>query len=128
MRCNRQIVRRVFRLGGAFTLVLAGSVIAWSAAAADPTARPASSEQATALAVLDNVIARFDGLLAKDDDARHQAATTTKLDEFKERRDALRAEFDQTRYDELRIDLNLEFQRLASWMAPPRLAPPGKGK
>ena len=83
------------------------------------SAEETSAAQKTALDTLDGVIARFDALLAKDDDASHKAATKVVLDEFKERRAALRRTFDQARYDELRIDLNLEYQRLASWMAPP---------
>ena len=29
------------------------------------------------------------------------------------------AAFDQGKYDELRFDLNVEYQRLALWLAPP---------
>lgn len=90
-------------------------------------ALPISAEQKASLDLLDGVIARFGTLLAKDDDAAHQAATQAKLDEFKARRDALHQDYDQGRYDELRVDLNLEYQRLASWMAPPK-TPPARQK
>jgi hypothetical protein len=89
-------------------------------------APPVTAERKASLDVLDGVIARFDALLAKDDDAAHKAATQAKLDEFKARRDALQKDYDPSRYDELRVDLNLEYQRLASWMAPPKTPPPVK--
>ncbi|HVS52378.1 MAG TPA: hypothetical protein VHD62_08485 [Opitutaceae bacterium] len=91
-----------------------------------PTPAPLTAEQKAALEIADNVIAKFAALLAKDDDARHRAATQLLLDDYKKRRDALHQEFDQSRYDELRIDLNLEYQRLARWMAPPNNPPPAK--
>jgi hypothetical protein len=96
--------------------------------AGEAGATPAvTAERKASLDVLDGVISRFDALLAKDDDAAHRAATQAKLDEFKTRRDALQTDYDQSRYDELRVDLNLEYQRLASWMAPPRTpAPPAR--
>jgi len=72
------------------------------------------------------VIARFDALLAKDDDVPHRTATQKLLADYKQRAAALHQEFDQSRYDELRIDLNLEYQRLSRWMAPPINPPPAK--
>ena len=107
-------------IGPVLALALAGPARVVHGADAPPVAVAHTSEQEVALAMLDAVIKRFDALLALDDDARHKAATKIKLDEFKARGRALHEEFDQTRYDELRIDLNLEFQRLASWMAPPK--------
>lgn len=93
-----------------------------------PAPKPAAltAEQKTALETADKVIARFEALLAKDDDAQHHAATKLLLADYKKRRDALGQEFDQSRYDELRVDLNLEYQRLSRWMAPPNNPPPAK--
>ena len=110
---------RTFALGLLLTLAL----VPLSRLHAGDTA-PVSAERKASLDILDGVLARFAALLAKDDDAAHKAATQAKLDEFKARRDALRQDFDQGRYDELRVDLNLEYQRLASWMAPPKTPPP----
>jgi hypothetical protein len=110
-------------------LALAGLTLSVRGAAEPPPAY--TSEQKTALNVLDGAIARFETLLAKDDDAAHHAATKARLDEFKARRGEIRATYDQARYDELRVDLNLEYQRLASWLAPAKTPPPdekAKGK
>jgi hypothetical protein len=109
-------------------LVLVGPVTFIHAASEASAPTTITPEQKAALDVLDGVIVRFDALLAKDDDSAHHAATKARLDEFKQRRDALRAAYDQTRYDELRVELNLEYQRLASWMAAPKTPPPAKGK
>lgn len=91
-----------------------------------PAPKPAAltAEQKTALDAADKVIARFDALLAKDDDVPHRTATQKLLDDYKQRAAALHQEFDQSRYDELRIDLNLEYQRLSRWMATPINPPP----
>ena len=93
-------------------------------AAKSPPPPAYTAEQKAALDALDRVIARFETLLGRDDDTQHQAATKVVLDGFKQRRTAIRQTYDQARYDELRIDLNLEYQRLASWVAPPTTPPP----
>jgi hypothetical protein len=80
-------------------------------------------QQKASLEVLDRALARFDQLLARDDDTRHQAATRGILDGLKRRRAALRASFDQGKYDDLRTELDLEFHRLAAWVGP-ATAPP----
>ena len=105
-----------------FLLLALSLLLAAPLRAADDAAKV----QQAALEVLDGVITRFDALLARDDDAKHKAATAVVLDEFKKRRDALRQTFDQSRYDELRVDLNLEYQRLASWLAAPKNPPAAK--
>jgi hypothetical protein len=92
-------------------------------APAAPAAVPATPQQKTALEALDRAVARFDILLARDDDARHQAAARTVLDGLKKRRDALHLAFDQSKYDDLRTELNLEYQRLAAWVGPRPAAP-----
>jgi hypothetical protein len=81
-------------------------------------------QQNASLAALDRALARFDALLARDDDARHQAATRAALDSLRKRRDGLHHAFDQSKYDDLRIDLNLAYQRLAAWMTAPLTPPP----
>ena len=81
-------------------------------------------QQKASLAALDRALTRFEALLARDDDARHQAATRLVLGQFKQRRDGLAAAFDQAKYDDLRAELNLAYQRLAAWMTPPRIPAP----
>ncbi len=98
------------------------------AAVASPVARgaaPAPTAEAVparpaALDTLDRALARFAALLAQDDDPAHQAATRRMLDGFRQRRDALQAAFDASRCDDLRAELNLEYQRLAAWIGSPR--------
>jgi hypothetical protein len=113
---------RWFCLWVAGVLALTGPVIPARGAAEPPPIYTA--EQKTALDVLDGVIARFETLLAQDDDAAHHAATKARIEEFKARCEEIRATYDQARYDELRVDLNLEYQRLASWLAPAKTPPP----
>ena len=89
-----------------------------TAAAVAAAPAPLTPGQKTALEALDRAVARFDTLLARDDDARHQAGARAVLDALKKRRDALRLTFDQAKYDDLRTELNLEYQRQAAWQAP----------
>jgi hypothetical protein len=84
-----------------------------------------TAPQKVSLDSLDRAFARFEALLARDDDAQHRAATQIKLDGLKQRRDALQGAFEQSKYDDLRTDVNLAYQRLAAWMAPPLSPPPG---
>jgi len=115
---------RFWRWLPAFVLALAAPILTGENAAPAPPPPAFTAEQKAALDALDGAIARFDALIARDDDVPHQAATKAVLDEFKQRRAAIRQAFDQSRYDELRVDLNLEFQRLASWLAVPTTPPP----
>lgn len=113
-----------FAAGGAFItpLLLAEN-------ASPPPPPPAQTPgQETALAVLDRTIERFEALLERDNDTQHKTATAAVLSDFKLRRTTLRKAFDQIRYDELRVDLNLEYQRLAQWMSSPKNPPPANAK
>lgn len=112
----------VFR--GIFAAVALGAAVSPSRGD-DPAPAPAAwtPQQKASLDALDRAIARFDTLLARDDDARHQAATRAVFEGLKKRRDALRDAFDQSKYDDLRTELNLEYQRLAAWVH----APPASG-
>jgi len=112
-----------FVAGLAFVVVLSLGTHVYSAENRANTPATYTAEQRAALDVLDGAIARFQALLDRDDDAPHKAATHNALDGFKQRRAALDQTYDQGHYDELRIDLNLEYQRLASWMAPPTTPP-----
>ncbi len=99
-----------------------------SAAATAPASAPVArtAEQKTALDALDaldGVLARFEAMLNRDDDGKHKAAEQPVFDAFTKRRAPLGQTFDQGRYDELRVDLNLEYQRLASWLAAPTTPP-----
>jgi len=94
------------------------------AAAAAPTY---TDEQKASLKALDAELARFDAMLERDDDVQHKATVKAFLDAFKDRRDAMnKATFDQGKYDEIRFDINVEYQRLAMWLAAPITPPPAK--
>lgn len=114
--------RRSLRFLSLLALLMIG-LVARSQAAETPaaSARPTyTDEQKGLLAALDAELVRFDAMLAKDTDAAHAAFVKTLIDGFKVRRDAMnQAAFDQGKYDELRFDINVEYQRLALWLAPP---------
>jgi hypothetical protein len=102
---------------------LAGGV-ARAAEPASTAPTELTAEQKTALVSLDALLARFDQLLAKVGDAKVRADTQAVLDGHKARRTALNEKFDQGRYEELRLDVNTEAQRVALWLAPLRTPPP----
>jgi hypothetical protein len=121
----------------AFRPIFAAAVLAIGPAVRAEDAPPAptipppppalTQQQKDALAVLDKGFTRFDSLLAKDDDARHHADEKAIIDDLKKRVAALRASFDQSKCDDLKTELILDYQRLAAWMAKP-LNPPDPAK
>ncbi len=95
-----------------------------SAQEAAAAASQYTDEQKAALKALDAELVRFDKMLEEDTDLQHKATVKAFLDAFKDRRDAMnKVPFDQGKYDEIRFDINVEYQRLAMWLAPP-LTPP----
>jgi hypothetical protein len=86
---------------------------------AAPNAIQYTEEQKFALKALDAELARFDATLAKVSDQQYRNQSKVYLDILKLRAMGIRKEFDQTRYDELRFDLNAEYQRVALWLANP---------
>jgi hypothetical protein len=115
-------------LCAALGLALATPVV--FAGDAAPAAAPEyNEEQKAALKALDAELNRFDAMLEKDDDIQHKATVKAFIDAFKDRRDAMnKAPFDQGKYDEIRFDINVEYQRLAMWLADPITPPPPKDK
>jgi len=89
-----------------------------AAPAVSPPPAPQNPQQQASFDTLDRALARFDALIARDDDAHHQAATRAVLDALKKRRDALRAAFDGAKVDDLRTELSLEYHREAAWVGP----------
>ncbi|MGH7944424.1 MAG: hypothetical protein ACREH8_02120 [Opitutaceae bacterium] len=112
-----------------FAVALAFLTPAQSAetATAPPTATTntsrLSAEQKAAVDSLDVMLAGFDALFAKITDVDLKAATKLFLDGVKERRDALRKNFDQNFYNDLRLDIYHEYQRTALWLQPLRTPP-----
>ena len=89
----------------------------------DTPAAPAAvltAPQKASLAAVDRVIARYASALARDNDAGHQASSRAVLENLQRRRDALLRAFDQSKCDDLRVELILDFQRLAAWVGPPK--------
>jgi hypothetical protein len=94
--------------------------------AAEPAAAAVpehNDEQKALVKALDSELGRFEALIKKVDDPKYAEFLTGQLKGLRERRDAfLKVAFDGGKYDELRYDLNVEYQRAAQWLLPP-LAP-----
>lgn len=115
-------MRRVYRLPISALLTLAlGFCVASSSAAAAKDAKPVfTAEQTSSLEALQRELARLDPMLEKVDDPKHKAWVNEKMDKLKARFQALqKAAYDQAKFDELRFDVNIEYQRLAIWLRDP---------
>lgn len=77
-----------------------------------------SETELAALKPIDAAIARFDALLATVKDVHEKAAVKNFLDALKDRRHQLRPGFDSSISDNLRLDVEIEYQRLVAWLAP----------
>lgn len=77
------------------------------------------AEHQAAIKAIDAAVQRFETDLGRVSDPGQRARIELALEGFKERRDALRQKFDPVRYDELRFELNVEYQRLGMFLAPP---------
>jgi Skp family chaperone for outer membrane proteins len=97
-----------------------GYVTAVSAAEQATSSVPQhTDEQKVLLKALDEELNRFESLMAKVGDAKYAEFLKAQLQEFRKRRDAiLKVAFDSTKYDELRYDLVVDYQRLAQWFMP----------
>jgi hypothetical protein len=114
-------------------MLLAPTLCALRLAAADSAAKDAkpafTPEQVSALETLKSELARLDPMLAKVDDPKHKAWVNEKMDKLKARFQGLqKSAFDQAKVDELRFDVNIEYQRLAIWLRPPLVPPKVKAK
>jgi hypothetical protein len=101
-----------------------------AADAATPGAKPAfTAEQVTALETLRRELARLDPMLEKVTEPDHKAWVKSKVEKLKARFQELeKTAFDQTKFDELRFDLNIEYQRLAVWLRPAAIPARSKAK
>jgi hypothetical protein len=77
-----------------------------------------SDAEKTILKHIDDAIARFDALLKTVTDVHEKAAVKNFLDAQKDRRFRLRPGFDTSVTDNLRLDVEIEYQRLVAWLAP----------
>lgn len=105
-----------------------GSLLAAEPASSE--AKPVfTTEQASALETLRQEMARLDPMLEKVAEPEHKAWVTTKVEKLKDRFQQLqKTAFDQAKYDELRFDVNIEYQRLALWLRPLPVPPKAKAK
>ncbi len=86
-------------------------------------------EQVSALEALKGELARLDPMLEKVAEPDHKAWVKAKVEKLKERFQELqKIAFDQAKFDELRFDVNIEYQRLALWLRPPLIPPKAKAK
>lgn len=90
--------------------------------AAEP--KPLTEEQQAHLREIEKEFARFDMVLNSVTDIQVRGGTKQNVDFLRKRLFDLRANFDQTRYDELRYDMNAEYQRLARWIQDPVINSP----
>lgn len=123
--------RRFVFLFATLSVAFFGAVAPASAAdkAVPSAAAPEyTEEQKALLKALDSELDRFEALIAKVDDAKYAEFVKSQLDGLRKRRDVfLKAAFDSGRYDEIRYDLNVNYQRVAQWLAPSIApAPPAK--
>ncbi len=75
--------------------------------------------------VLDREFDRLEAFLASRPDSQPKLETKRVLEVMKKRTAGLRTLFDQTRFDEIRYEVNFEYQQLLLWLQPPRLHPIG---
>ncbi len=124
-------MKRPLRFLASTLLALALCPLGMSAAdSAAKDAKPVfTTEQITALETLKGELARLDPMLEKVDDPKHKAWVNEKMDKLKARFQGLqKSAFDQTKVDELRFDVNIEYQRLAIWLRPLPVPPKAKAK
>jgi len=125
MKPNHKSSLTLLCLLPALILAFAAPLATAQQPAAAEAAPQYTDEEKHALRALDAELERFDAMLEKDDDLQHKATVKAFIDAFKDRRDAMnKAPFDQGKYDEIRFDINVEYQRLALWLAPPITPPP----
>lgn len=94
------------------------SLRAQEAPEAPETAGAFSETERATLKTIDDAIARFDALLTTVKDVHEKAAVKNFLDSLKDRRYQLRPGFDASISDNLRLDVEIEYQRLVAWLAP----------
>jgi hypothetical protein len=89
-----------------------------------PAATALTAEEKAALKVMDRWMARIDELRAKISDPTYQAMVEGNADALKQRLAALRKEFSQSVYEDLKFDAMIEHHRIAGWLAEPAVKPP----
>jgi hypothetical protein len=118
------------RLLAGLALAIFGNITPAAAAEQAPAAGALeyTDEQKALVKALDSELGRFEALIAKVEpqDAKYAEFLKGELQGLRARRDAfLKVAFDSGKYDELRYDLNVNYQRAAQWLLPP-MAPPAK--
>jgi hypothetical protein len=117
-----------WRAAVAATLVAVGAISSAPAAETAAKAAPPPEDHSAEFKVLDIDIARLDALIERYDEPVSRVNNYQYRNLFKSRVEALKESFDQARYDELRYDINLQCQRIASWLAPLKTLPRSQGR
>jgi hypothetical protein len=89
-----------------------------------------SEEEKACLKVLDRWFSRLGELYEKISDPTYKAIVKENIAAFNERHAALRKNFSQSPYEDLKFDAMIEHHRIARWLAEPSvkpLAPSGRG-
>ena len=81
-----------------------------------PAVEARSDDQKRALAALDAAIVRFRALVDAVTDVQYKAVNNGFLEDFTTRGLALRKTYDPVAGHDLRLDLNIEYQRLVAWL------------
>lgn len=85
---------------------------------------PAADDHAPELKTLTVDFVRLDGLFEQYTDPVQKLTILGYINLMKGRAEALKENWDQVKYEELRYDINLQCQRIANWLAPLRTPPP----
>jgi len=98
---------------GTSTSMVFGAV---SANESTPAARAPSDAQKAAFKALDALFGRIDVLLDKISDPPYQTQAKGSVDALKARREALRQNFVQATYEDLKFDATIDHHRIAVWL------------
>ncbi|MSU65108.1 MAG: DUF1080 domain-containing protein [Opitutus sp.] len=96
--------------------------------ATPPPVEALTETQLAQFKVLDREFDRLESFLAAQPDNQPKLETKRVLEVMKKRAAGLRTSFDQTRFDEIRYEVNFEHQQMLLWLLPPRLQPIGSPK
>jgi len=111
------------QLGGMMLALGLAAVPAGLAQVPAPAAEVLTAAEQAQFAELERDFARLDAFLASLPPSQPRDETRRVLEEMRSRATELRGSFDQTRFDEIRWEVNFEHQQMQLWLQEPRLVP-----